>query len=36
MKNLKRILSLVISLSMLMSVVAFASYDDVDYDADYV
>lgn len=35
MKTVKKILSLIVALSMLTSVAAFASYKDVDYDADY-
>lgn len=35
MKTVKKILSLVVAFSVMMSVVAFASYNDVDYDADY-
>ncbi len=35
MRNLKRVLALVIAFSMMLSVVAFANYADVDADADY-
>ena len=35
MKTLKKILSLTIVFAMVMSVVAFAGYKDVDYDEDY-
>ena len=35
MRNLKKVLALVIAFSMMLSVVAFAGYNDVDADADY-
>ena len=35
MRNLKKVLALVIAFSMMLSVVAFASYPDVPADADY-
>lgn len=35
MRNLKKVLALVIAFSMMLSVVAFAGYADVDADADY-
>ncbi len=35
MRNLKKVLALVIAFSMMLSVVAFAGYSDVDADADY-
>ncbi len=35
MKNLKKVLALVVALTMVFTTVAFASYPDVDTDADY-
>ena len=35
MRNLKKVLALVIAFSMMLSVVAFAGYADVDADADF-
>ena len=35
MRNLKKVLALVLAFSMMLSVVAFASYPDVPADADY-
>lgn len=35
MRNLKKVLALVIAFSMMLSVVAFAGYNDVDAKADY-
>ena len=35
MRNLKKVLALVIAFSMMLSVVAFAGYNDVEADADY-
>lgn len=35
MRNLKKVLALVLAFSMMFSVVAFANYADVDVDADY-
>lgn len=35
MRNLKKVLALVLAFSMMLSVVAFASYQDVPADADY-
>lgn len=35
MRNLKKVLALVVAFSMMLSVVAFANYADVDKDADY-
>lgn len=35
MRNLKKVLALVIAFSMMLSVVAFAGYADVEADADY-
>ena len=35
MRNLKKVLALVIAFSMMLSVVAFASFNDVAEDADY-
>lgn len=35
MRNLKKVLALVLAFSMMFSVVAFANYADVDADADY-
>ena len=35
MKNLKKVLALVVVFAMMMSTVAFASYPDVDTTADY-
>ena len=35
MRNLKKVLALVVAFSMMLSVVAFAAYPDVPADADY-